>query len=143
MMELVLTTASEAVTHTISALRLRTWNGPRVCWILQDGVGSKERIPGGRFEIKLRTEGGFHQNYRKRFGKFHRGMLELQDVPGFKYILIHIGNTPKDSLGCLLTGKTWDMKSPMITSSEVAYKLLYQLVVDRLLAGERVWITVP
>lgn len=142
-MELFCTTTSEKSTHTISALRMRTWNGPRLCWVLQDGVGSKERIPGGRYEVKLRKEGGFHTNYTKRFGDFHRGMIELQDVPGFKYILVHIGNSPKDTRGCLLTGTTWDMQSAFIGSSEAAYKLVYKLIADRLEAGERVWITVP
>ena len=31
-------------------------------------------------------------------------MLELQDVPNFKYILIHAGNTDEQTAGCILVG---------------------------------------
>ena len=34
------------------------------------------------------------------------GMLEVLDVPNFKYILIHCGNTDEDTAGCLLLGDT-------------------------------------
>lgn len=142
-MELFLNLVSQSATHTISELRTRTPNGARVCWMLQDGKGHKEKIPGGRYEIKLRTEGGFHLNYTKRFPDMHKGILELQDVPGFKYILVHIGNTPKDTRGCLCTGSTWDKKSAFIGGSEAAYKLVYQFILARLQAGERVFITTP
>tara|TARA_B110000240_G_C13210193_1_gene330061 strand:+ start:452 stop:619 length:168 start_codon:yes stop_codon:yes gene_type:complete len=31
-------------------------------------------------------------------------MLEIKDIPDFKYVLVHIGNFRKDTLACLLTG---------------------------------------
>ena len=34
------------------------------------------------------------------------GMLHVLDVPNFKYILIHCGNTDEDTAGCLLLGDT-------------------------------------
>ena len=46
-------------------------------------------IPEGEYKIELRTEGGFHSRYVAKYGDFHKGMLWLQDVPGFTYILIH------------------------------------------------------
>ena len=66
---------------------------------------SKEtRIPAGTYEIKLRNEGGFHQRYSKKYSSIHRGMLHIIDVPGFEYILIHVGNSDEHTAGCLLVG---------------------------------------
>jgi len=48
-------------------------------------VRNETRIPAGRYEIKLRTEGGFHAKYSNRYPKTHKGMLWLQDVPNFEW----------------------------------------------------------
>ena len=70
------------------------------CYSLEDQVreGAKvmgeTAIPLGSYEIKFRTVGGFDSKYKKRYGsEWHVGMLELQDVPEFEFILIHPGNT--------------------------------------------------
>ena len=55
-------------------------------------------IPEGTYDIKFRTVGGFHEKYKKRYGNDHYGMLHLQDVPNFTYILIHAGNTDEHTL---------------------------------------------
>ena len=56
-------------------------------------------------------------------------MLHVQNVPGFEDILIHIGNTERDTAGCLLVGKGATSNGPLlITSSKIAYVELYQKV---------------
>jgi Family of unknown function (DUF5675) len=131
---------------TFSALYMMA---PRqfICFILEDEyrevkVPGHTRIPAGRYEIKLRKEGGFDQRYRARFGAMHRGMLHLQDVPGFTYILIHCGNAPEDTSGCLLTGDTLMPRVPMVGGSGVAYARLYLPLRDQLEGRGRVWISV-
>ena len=63
-----------------------------LCFTLEDEardtkVKSETRIPEGIYELKLRTEGGFHERYIKKYGnKFHKGMIHVQDVPNFRYI---------------------------------------------------------
>ena len=71
-------------------------------------------------------------------------MLELQDVPNFKYILIHTGNTDEHTAGCLLVGETQqDLdrgKDGFVGGSGDAYKKMYPKVRDALLNGEKVTI---
>ena len=82
------------------------------CFTLEDEVRdvkvmSETAIPLGEYEIKFRNVGGFDTKYKARYGStFHKGMLELQNVPNFKYILIHTGNTDQHTAGCLLVGET-------------------------------------
>ena len=97
-----------------------------------DKVAGETRIPAGTYRVTLRTEGGHHSKYQRRFPDIHKGMLHLQDVPNFKWILIHCGNTDEDTAGCLLVGshaitEPGDMS---ITSSGAAYKRFYPLVAD-------------
>lgn len=104
------------------------------------------RIPAGTYQIKLRAEGGFHQRALTKYGaQWHRGMLWLQDVPGFQWILIHTGNTEKDTDGCIIVGSgraTNGRGGGSVTGSAVAYQALYPKVRDALLAGEIVTITI-
>ena len=105
---------------------------------------SKEtRIPAGTYEIKLRNEGGFHKRYSKKYPSIHRGMLHIIDVPGFEYILIHVGNSDEHTAGCLLVGDSQENnqinKNGFIGSSGNAYKRIYPLIADAL-ENERVTI---
>ena len=102
-------------------------------------------IPLGEYEIKFRTVGGYDAKYQKKYGTtWHKGMLELQDVPNFKYILIHTGNTDEHTAGCLLVGETQqDLdrgKDGFVGGSGDAYKKMYPKVRDALLNGKKVTI---
>ena len=59
----------------------------------KEKVAGETRIPAGTYKITLRTTGGFHGRYEKKYGQMHKGMLWVRDVPNFEYILIHTGNT--------------------------------------------------
>lgn len=117
------------------------------CYTLEDEYRTEKkygetRIPDGTYFIQLRTEGGFHSNYTTKFGKdFHKGMLWVKDVPGFEYILIHIGNDDDDTAGCLLVGSTADKDKNFIGASGKAYQDMYPQVRDALLNDENVTIT--
>lgn len=122
-------------------------NGRFQCFTLEDErrttkVHGETRIPAGEYVIKLRTVGGFHEKYSKKFGATHKGMLWLQDVPGFEYILIHVGNTDKDTAGCILVGATVDRRKGVLGRSTEAYRSIYPVVAAAILGGERVTIEV-
>jgi hypothetical protein len=106
-------------------------------------VWGKTRIPAGIYDVELRTEGMFHDRYFHKFGsKFHKGMLHIKDVPNFKYVLIHIGNTDDDTAGCILVGQDPKGSENFISSSTLAYKKMYPVVRDALLSGEKVQIEI-
>ena len=102
-------------------------------------VWGETRIPAGTYKLKLRTEGGFHNKYASKYGNFHKGMIYVQDVPGFEYILWHTGNTDEHTAGCLIMGNTQTnnriAKDGFIGSSVDAYKFVYPRVVSAIEAG--------
>ena len=118
-------------------------DGRFVCFGLEDEfrtikVADETRIPAGAYSVGLRTAGKHHQQYQQRFPDIHRGMLHIQDVPGFEYILIHCGNTHANTSGCLLvgTGAIAEPGNMSISSSVAAYRKLYPMVVDAAAAGQ-------
>jgi hypothetical protein len=104
-------------------------------------VPGETRIPSGTYSLALRSEGALHAKYLARFPVEHRGMLWLQDVPGFEWIYIHIGNSDDDTLGCILVADTANAEGTL-ARSEQAYRRLYGQVANAILAGEPVTITV-
>jgi len=120
------------------------------CYTLEDEVREvkvmhETCIPEGEYEIKLRAEGGFHSRYLKRYGAdWHKGMLWLQDVPNFTWILIHTLNDSTQTSGCLGVGSSQqdldlDSKGKILQSRD-SYQRMYPKVRDALLNGEKVTI---
>ena len=87
---------------------------------------------------------GFHEKSNKKYGNSHFGMLHLQDVPNFTYILIHAGNTDEHTSGCLIVGETQQdldiSDDGFIGHSGKAYLKLYNKVAKELLLGKSVTI---
>ena len=113
-----------------------------LCFTIEDEhrdqkVKHHTRIPEGIYKLDLRRFGGFHARYQERYGaQWHKGMIEVKDVPGFTDILIHCGNTEKDTSGCILVG---DSLSPgFLGSSRDAYNRIYPRVRDLILGGKEV-----
>jgi hypothetical protein len=101
----------------------------------KEKIMSETRVPAGTYNVTLRTEGGFYQDYTERFGSdFNKGMLWVREVPGFEYILIHIGNTDENTSGCLLVGDTQNnnqiTKDGFIGSSTNNYKRIYPPIAE-------------
>jgi hypothetical protein len=119
------------------------------CYTLEDQyqavkVMHETCIPEGVYDIEFRKTGGFHAKYSERYKNAHYGMLHIQNVPNFTYILIHSGNTDEHTSGCLIVGETQqdlDMnESGFIGHSGTAYKKMYTKVAGQLLQGRKVTI---
>jgi hypothetical protein len=120
-----------------------------LCYTLEDEsreekVWGETCIPSGEYCLGLRTVGGLDARYSKRFADIHMGMLHVLDVPNFKYILIHCGNTDEDTAGCLLLGDTQEnnlvKKDGFIGKSTRAYMRVYPAIAAALERGEEVTI---
>ena len=121
-----------------------------LCYTLEDEYRTKKvmqetRIPAGEYEIKYRKEGGHHKKYTQRYPDIHRGMLHVTNVPNFKWILIHVGNTDEHTAGCLLLGDTQENNqiktNGFVGKSSQAYVRVYDKIANVLDMKEKVTIT--
>jgi len=112
-----------------------------LCYTLEDEsrfkkVYGETCIPEGEYCLGFRTVGGFDAKYADRFADIHMGMLHVLDVPDFKYILIHCGNTDEDTAGCLLLGDSQEnnniKENGFIGRSTHAYYRVYQEIAEAL-----------
>jgi hypothetical protein len=79
-------------------------------------------IPTGRYQVTLKMQSPRFKN--KKQYEFCNGYLpRLINVPAFEGILIHIGNTNRDTDGCILVGR--NTKVGKVLESGVTFRALY------------------
>ena len=131
-------------------------DGARVCDTLEDrdrGLTSKmstaqicgvkikgeTAIPTGRYLVDMKT-------VSPRFGgraqyQFCKGRLpRLVGVCGFDGVLIHCGNTARDTEGCILVGENKVVGK--VINSTATFKRLYATLKAADERGDRIWITI-
>lgn len=69
----------------------------------KDGSLDEEKVYG-----KTAIPFGIYKGFLRFSPSKNRVVPELKDVPNFKYIQIHSGNTAKDTQGCILIGYKTD-----------------------------------
>jgi hypothetical protein len=102
-------------------------------------VYGETAIPTGTYTIDMNT---ISPKFKDRsWAKPYGGKLpRLLNVKGFEGVLIHVGNTCQDSLGCVLIGL--NTKKGMVTNStEYFHKLMKELLAAKL-KGEEIKITI-
>lgn len=93
-------------------------------------------IPMGRYRVTLDTVSPrFAQKaaYKAIGGRLPR----LIGVPAFEGVLIHIGNTPKDTEGCILVGE--NKVVGQVVNSTATFNRLYKRLKE---AGNEIYITI-
>jgi len=80
--------------------------------------------------------------YSQRFGPKHTGMIWIKNVPNFDFVYIHVGNNEEDTEGCVLMGRTINLKGGVVEQSVDAYKEFYPLVMAALDRNEPVTLTI-
>ena len=110
---------------------------------VRDNKISKETaIPNGCYEIvKRKVLSPKTKRYRDKYQWFDWHLM-LKDVPEFEYIYIHIGNTIRDTEGCILVGRVSDLPNNRINNSTIAFEEIYNDISDALNNGEKVFIDV-
>ena len=138
-LELLRFSSGEA--STLGALYICNEHGKKfTCFTLEDRhhfekIPGETRIPAGTYKLELRKEGGFHQKYKKLFPDVHSGMIHVLNVPNYEYILIHCGNTDKNTKGCILVGDTLEQnatKKGFLGASRTSYERVYSEIVKGL-----------
>lgn len=144
-MELTLKRIALKEEYTIGKLYV---NGVYECDTLEDKVRDltkekkvygKTAIPSGQYNITLGVQSPRFST--KTAYQFCAGYLpRLLNVPNFDGVLIHIGNKPQDSEGCVLVGQN-KIKGQVINSTNTFRKLYTKLEVAWV-AGEEIFITI-
>ena len=138
--------------------RLFTDEGGFMCWTLEDTdrgltqdmpleeIKRKKRygetaIPTGTYRIKLRVSPKLKgRKYAQPYG----GMFPyIEDVPGFSSIMIHPGNSPQETLGCILPGDLQGGIRGRVFNSQLAWSDLMQFYIwPAYQRGEDITITI-
>lgn len=92
-------------------------------------VYGKTAIPRGIYEVQITYS-----------PKFKRMLPILRDVKGFSGIRIHPGNTPSDSLGCLLPGVNDTVGR--VSNSVYWFNLLFARIQEAEKSGEKIMIEI-
>lgn len=104
--------------------------------IKQKGITA---IPTGRYKVVMNVQSPKFSKYKQY--EFCKGYLpRLVDVPGYEGVLIHIGNYPKDTDGCILVGK--NTVKGAVMESTATFKKLYDILKNADEAGQDIYITI-
>jgi hypothetical protein len=118
-----------------SAIGELSVDGDFECYTLEDPVREGPKIPGrtaipeGRYAIAITWS-----------ARFHRELPLVVGVPGFSGVRIHAGNSPEDTEGCILVGRT--QATDWIGESRVAFDRLYFKIADAIARGEEIWLEI-
>ena len=94
-------------------------------------------IPTGRYQVTLGVKSPKFGT-RKEYAFCNGYLPRLLNVPAFDGVLIHIGNTARDSAGCILVGRNTQVGK--VLKSTVTFWELYSRLQDA--KGERIFITI-
>lgn len=97
--------------------------------IAKKKVYGQTAIPTGKYQVVLAWS-----------NKFKKQMPLITRVPGYSGVLIHTGNTNKDTLGCILVGKN-DVVG-RVSNSRYWFGILYPKIKEAIARGNKVWITI-
>lgn len=96
-------------------------------------------IPYGKYKIDMNTVSPTFKN--RSWAKPYSGKLpRLLNVKGYEGILIHVGNTASDSLGCIICGEN-KIKGKVINSTACFMELMTVLLKAHL-KGEEITIEI-
>lgn len=132
-MKIVVRRLHHSDTTTIGEMQV---DGVFQCYTCEDierelKVPGKTAIPKGTYDVIINMS-----------NRFKRLMPLLQNVPNFSGVRIHPGNTAEDTEGCILVGRTRNIKNGTIYTVGESRKAYTKLFEKMLLANEPITITI-
>ena len=113
-------------------------------WRREEKIAGKTAIPTGRYRVVM----SYSKTYKRR-------MPYLLNVPHFTGIMIHTGNSPDDTRGCILVGKAVRPQKPeeenptgkatvigRLTDSRITFNKLYELIKEAVKKGEEAFLII-
>jgi Steigviridae/Suoliviridae L,D-carboxypeptidase/transpeptidase len=130
---------------TIGALYV---DGANECFSLElpltfegnENVPNVTCILAGRFRILLQPSPHFEASKDPWVKQYVARMPHLQNVPGRSYVMVHFGDLPADTDGCILVGNVRTSMTA-IGDSRAAFEVLFNKINAAITAGQEVWIT--
>lgn len=119
-------------------------NGEYVCDTLEDAVRDtkiygKTAIPCGTYKITMDVVSPKFKD--RSWAKPYDGKLpRLIDVPNYEGVLIHVGNTAEDTIGCLLVGQNRAV-GQLVNSTQTFMSLMEKHLIPAKNRGEEITIT--
>ena len=104
-------------------------------WSTEKKVKDKTAIPCGEYELKYSLS-----------GKFAKKMPYLQDVPHFQGVMIHKGNRPCDTHGCILVGENprnhTGVVMPKLINSRIKFAVLEKFLYQAIKKKEKITVVI-
>lgn len=99
-------------------------------------IKDKTAIPQGNYKVTMNVISPRFSK-KKYYKDFCGGRLpRITSVKGFDGVLIHIGNTDKDSSGCLIVG--YNKEKGKVLNSKEAFEKLYRMLDSANRNGEKI-----
>lgn len=99
-------------------------------------IKDKTAIPQGNYKVTMNVISPRFSK-KKYYKDFCGGRLpRITSVKGFDGVLIHIGNTDKDSSGCLIVG--YNKEKGKVLNSKQAFEKLYRMLDSANRNGEKI-----
>ena len=111
-----------------------------IYFIKQRKVYGETAIPSGTYTVAMNVISPKYAAIAWYWQLCQGKMPRLLNVPGFEGILVHPGNDPTQTLGCLLVGK--NTKVGQLTESKATFKALYKEMKKAYDAGEEITIII-
>ena len=111
-----------------------------IYFIKQRKVYGETAIPSGTYTVAMNVISPKYAAIAWYWQLCQGKMPRLLNVPGFEGILVHPGNDPTQTLGCLLVGK--NTKVGQLTESKATFKALYKEMKKAYVAGEEITIII-
>ena len=127
------------VCNTLEDTDRDLYQGMSKDWIEQKKVYGETAIPYGRYRITMKVQSPKFSK-KKMYSKCNGYLPRLINVPCWEGCLIHIGNYPQDTLGCVLVG--YNKIKGAVVNSTTAFWKLYDLLKEADNRGEQIWITI-